>query len=262
MTIERRSFVGTAGWAIPKDCTGDFPADGSALERYSTRFNATEINSSFHRRHRPSTWARWAASVPRDFRFSVKLPKVITHERRLADCSALLEDFVADTEPLADKMGVVLIQLPPSLVFDEGCADKFFYQLGKRLSCDFACEPRHASWFTPLADDFLKAHHVARVAADPSKPAGAEHFGGSFEPVYLRLHGSPAIYRTSYDHERLVAYASTVRNSLQTSTPWIIFDNTASGAATSNALAMQSLLPSSKAHLHSRTSATRNSGQE
>jgi uncharacterized protein YecE (DUF72 family) len=238
----RRTFVGTAGWAIPKECAGVFPADGSALERYSTCFNATEINSSFHRRHRPSTWARWAASVPSDFRFSVKLPKLITHQRRLADCGALLDEFVVDVAPLADKMGVVLIQLPPSLVFDEECAAQFFHQLGKRLSCDFACEPRHASWFTPLADDILKAHRVARVAADPGKPAGAVHPGGTLETLYLRLHGSPVTYRTSYDEGRLLGYANAVYATLQASTAWVIFDNTASGAATGNALAMRSLL--------------------
>src|SRR3954471_23178443 len=74
--------IGTAGWSIPRDVADRFLADGSALERYASRFPVAEINSSFHRSHRPSTWERWAESVPADFRFSVKVPKTITHQAK------------------------------------------------------------------------------------------------------------------------------------------------------------------------------------
>jgi uncharacterized protein YecE (DUF72 family) len=78
-------FVGTAGWSLDRRYAAHFPGAGSHLQRYSGSFNAAEINSSFHRPHRRSTYERWAASVPEDFRFSVKLPKTITHERRLIE---------------------------------------------------------------------------------------------------------------------------------------------------------------------------------
>ena len=71
--------IGTAGWSIPRQNSDSFRANGSALERYATRFAVVEINSSFHRPHRSSTWERWRDSVPAAFRFSVKLPKQITH---------------------------------------------------------------------------------------------------------------------------------------------------------------------------------------
>ena len=77
--------VGCAGWSIPREHADRFPEEGSHLARYAGRFPAVEINSSFYKPHRPATYARWAASVPADFRFSVKVPKLATHERRAND---------------------------------------------------------------------------------------------------------------------------------------------------------------------------------
>lgn len=73
------AIVGTAGWSIARSDAHGFPAAGTALERYARVFGGVEINSSFHRAHRPSTWAKWAACVPAGFRFAVKIPKTITH---------------------------------------------------------------------------------------------------------------------------------------------------------------------------------------
>ena len=67
-------LVGTAGWTLPRDVQHQFPPEGSHLARYAARFPVAEINSSFHRPHRPSTWARWASEVPPHFRFCAKLP--------------------------------------------------------------------------------------------------------------------------------------------------------------------------------------------
>jgi hypothetical protein len=64
-----RALVGTAGWSLPSRHAADFPTTGSHLERYATRFDVVEINSSFYRPHRLVTYDRWAASVPDDFRF-------------------------------------------------------------------------------------------------------------------------------------------------------------------------------------------------
>ena len=93
-----RVKVGCAGWSLPLPMWPEFPADGTHLQRYAARFNAVEINSSFYRPHQTATYARWAASVPDYFRFSVKLPKTITHQQRLADCTGLLDDFLPRAE--------------------------------------------------------------------------------------------------------------------------------------------------------------------
>lgn len=150
-----RINIGTAGWTIPSAAASAFPAEGTSLERYAACFNCVEINSSFHRPHRIGTWARWRDSVPDDFRFAVKVPKTITHQAKLVDCSAALGEFLAQVEGLGDKLGVLLVQLPPKLEFDPAAAPAFFTDLAARTLAPIACEPRNASWFTPAADAAL-----------------------------------------------------------------------------------------------------------
>jgi uncharacterized protein YecE (DUF72 family) len=115
---ERHIFIGTAAWAIPKTYHDAFSKEGSHLVRYASRFDGVEINSSFYRPHRLSTYQRWAGDVPDHFRFAVKMPKTITHDSRLRDIREPLLRFLGEIAGLGDKLGPVLIQLPPSLKFD------------------------------------------------------------------------------------------------------------------------------------------------
>src|SRR4051812_44363505 len=124
-----RVRLGTAGWGIPARFADGFPGDGPHLQRYAARFDAAEINSSFHRPHRPATYARWAGSVPDGFRFAVKLPKEITHTKKLVDAEAPLDRFAAEASGLGDRLGPVLVQLPPKLTFAAESADAFFREL-------------------------------------------------------------------------------------------------------------------------------------
>src|SRR5450830_1663152 len=126
MTLTR---LGCAGWSISRDAAPSFPGDGIHLERYAAVFNAVEINSSFYRPHQPQTYARWADSVPDAFRFAVKLPRTITHDQRLKEIDAPLARFAAEAGTLGDKLGCVLVQLPPSLTLDTVVADEFLQRL-------------------------------------------------------------------------------------------------------------------------------------
>ena len=228
--------VGTAGWSIPQAVADRFPAEGTGLERYAAVFDAVEINSSFYRPHRRATYERWAASVSANFRFAVKLPKTITHERRLADCDDLLAAFAEGVSGLGDKSGPILVQLPPSLIFDAARADAFFPALAEVLPGAIACEPRHASWFTADADALLDGHRVARVAADPAKVPEAAEPGGWPGLTYRRFHGSPRIYYSPYGPERVAEHAASAKT--VSGEVWTIYDNTASGAATEDALCL------------------------
>src|SRR5262249_44608671 len=154
-------YVGTAGWSIPKDHVDRFPAVGSHLERYAARLPAVEINSSFYRPHRPATYARWAASVPAGFRFAVKVPREITHRRRLAGVDEALDRFLAEATALGEKLGPLLVQLPPGLPFAADTAKWFFAALRARFPGQVACEPRHPTWFTPAAERLLVRYRVA-----------------------------------------------------------------------------------------------------
>jgi uncharacterized protein YecE (DUF72 family) len=235
--------IGTAAWSIPREHAAPFPRAGSHLERYGSVLNAVEINSSFYRPHRTTTYERWAASVPEDFRFAVKLPKAITHERRLADVDDLLDRFLSEARGLGPKLGPLLVQLPPSLSFQAGVADIFLGELRGRVQGSIVCEPRHASWFTPEVEALLNELRIARVAADPAPVAGADEPGGWRGLAYYRLHGSPKIYYSAYSAEYLAAIAEVLaRNATTGVETWCIFDNTAAFAATGDALTTRSLV--------------------
>jgi uncharacterized protein YecE (DUF72 family) len=233
------SYIGCAGWSLPRLSQVQFSAGPHHLGRYATRLNAAEINSSFYRGHSRSTYERWAASVPDTFRFSVKLPRAITHERRFVDCEALLDEFLAQAQGLGSRLGCLLVQLPPSMAFGPQTARTFFEALRRRHSGPVAVEPRHGSWFEPQADGLLAQLQMARVLADPVRHEAGRWPGGWPGLVYLRLHGSPRIYYSAYDSTvietlaRRIALAAT-----EASAVWCIFDNTASGAAVDNALAL------------------------
>lgn len=235
-------LVGTAGWSIGAAAAESFPQSGTALERYAAVLPAAEINSSFHRPHRVSTWERWRDSVPDHFRFSVKIPKMITHERKLVDCEELVAGFLGEVDGLGDKLALLLLQLPPKLDFDPALAERFLSMVQGRTTAPLVCEPRHASWFEPEADALLRDLRVARVAADPARHPGASEPGGWDGITYYRLHGSPAIYRSSY-RDRIEDYARRLlEHEASDRAVWCIFDNTASSAAIEDALLLQDRL--------------------
>ena len=235
--------IGTAGWSIPKEHAAPFPVQGSHLERYGAVFDAVEINSSFYRPHRRATYARWAASVPDHFRFAVKVPKTITHERRLTGTGELLDRFLSEVEGLGPKLGSLLVQLPPSLAFLDGISDQFLAEFRQRFKGSIVCEPRHASWFARHVDNLLHEHQIARVAADPAPVAAAGEPGGWRSLSYYRLHGTPRVYYSSYEAEALTRIAERLARDTTTGTEtWCIFDNTAAFAATANALTTKVLV--------------------
>jgi uncharacterized protein YecE (DUF72 family) len=228
--------VGCAGWSIPRQYAEHFPERGTHLERYAQRLPAVELNSSFYRPHRPATYTRWAASVPASFRFAVKVPKEITHTRRLRDSADPLDRFLSESSALGPKLGPLLVQLPPSLRFDAERAEAFFTLLRARFRGSVVCEPRHASWFTGEAEQILVSAQVARAAADPALIPEAAQPGGWTGLVYERLHGSPEMYSSNYSAAYLDTLAQTLSSAVQAVPTWCIFDNTALGAATANAL--------------------------
>ncbi|MEJ5992729.1 DUF72 domain-containing protein [Ramlibacter sp. PS3R-8] len=235
--------VGTAGWTLPREVQDRFGPGDSHLARYASVFPAVEINSSFHRPHQRSLYEKWAASVPGGFRFCAKLPKTITHERRLVDCEPLVEEFLSQAGGLGDKLGCLLVQLPPSFAFDAALAATFLHMLRRHWPGAVAMEPRHATWFEAEADALLRAQEVARVLADPVRHAPGAAPGGWPGRIYLRLHGSPRVYYSSYEPALVQALARRILAAEQAGAEvWCIFDNTASGAAAGDALFLRGLL--------------------
>jgi uncharacterized protein YecE (DUF72 family) len=234
-----KAMIGTAGWSIPSQHADAFPSEGSHLKRYSRHFLAVEINSSFYRPHRPGTYERWAATVPAEFRFAVKMPKEITHTRRLVQVAELLTRFLGEAGALGEKLGPILVQLPPSLAFKADLAG-FFHDLRKRFGGDIACEPRHRSWFTDEVDHLLTELRITRVAADPAVVPRAAEPGGWPGLRYYRLHGSPRMYYSAYPPDTLNALAQQLTG--HDGPVWCIFDNTAESAATHDAMTLTDIL--------------------
>ncbi len=229
--------IGTAGWSVPSVASGAFGTEGTQLQRYSAQFRCVEINSSFYRPHRKETYARWAASVPRDFRFAVKAPRAITHEARLRDAHPPLKSFFEQIRALGAALGPVLVQLPPSLKFDMPLADEFLDDFRTLFAGDAVIEPRHPTWFDSDAEALLRAHRIGRVAADPAPTPNAALPSECDGLRYWRLHGSPRMYFTPYGEERLRRLVGGLAIN-----DWCIFDNTASGAALDDALLLQRLV--------------------
>jgi uncharacterized protein YecE (DUF72 family) len=234
--------VGCAGWNIPRQAAARFASSGSHLERYAQAFNSCEINSSFYYPHKKETWERWGRSVPAEFRFSVKAPKTITHEAKLNCSSEVLSGFLEQINCLHERLGPVLLQLPPSLEFDYARARKFLTLLRGSFSGDVVCEPRHHSWFDVGVDDLLMEFQIARVAADPACVPAATRPGGLASLAYFRLHGSPRRYFSDYSSDSLNMLFAQLASLDARTRVWCIFDNTAFGAAIPNALELAAKL--------------------
>ena len=232
--------IGCAGWTIPRVSSQYFLSGDSHLERYATALNCCEINSSFYREHRPQTWEKWAVSVPSSFQFAVKAPRSITHEGQLVVNRPTLAAFLTQLVPLGDKLGPVLFQLPPKLQFQPEKVRRFLSQLREMHRGDIVFEPRNPSWFNAIADNLLSQFSVSRAGADPACVPDGLNAGGWRELAYFRLHGSPRRYYSSYDELFLKALAVRIGRLMRV---WCIFDNTATGAATTNALELRQLLP-------------------
>jgi uncharacterized protein YecE (DUF72 family) len=240
-------MVGVAGWNLPSTVRGEFSCEGSHLQRYASKLNAAEINSTFYQTHTFDTFKKWALSVPKDFQFSVKLSKGISHDRSL-DLEIdgglnLLDSFLRQSQGLGKKFSCLLVQLPPGLEFNKIVARNFFHVLRELYGGRVAIEPRHFSWFTTEVEILLREYSVTRILADPVLFRSGCEPGGDLGMVYLRLHGSPRRYSSSYSAKLLSSLSDRLNiagNSCDQ--VWCIFANTASGAAVRNALKLSQMM--------------------
>ncbi len=227
--------VGLAGWSeAVSRYRSRFPRiTGTGLERYASALNLVEVNVSFYRQVRHSTYEGWAAQTPQDFAFSVKMSRSVTHFARLSG-NAPLDPFWESVAGLGDKLKAVLVQLPPSLAFEAEHAAAFFARMRSAFEKTIAVEGRHTTWFgedvRPLYDEFSLTEVATRIPEAPAEGA----------PAYYRLHGEPRRYRSPYSTEQLARLASDL--SLRTADSLVIFDNTASSAGVDNALTLRDLL--------------------
>jgi len=234
----KRVRVGIAGWSNPPVQRTYRHAAQSHLMYYAEHFSCVEINSSFYRSHRVTTYRSWRDATHRQFKFSVKMPRAITHESCLRGVAREVSRFYNEIEGLQPKLGAVLVQLPSSFEFNARVVRAFFKALPRLPATEVVCEPRHPSWFSDVADAELRRSEVSRVAADPPRVDAANLPGGDRSLVYFRWHGSPNMYHSSYSDAKLTLLAATVKK-VAARVVWCVFDNTARYAAWEDALKLQ-----------------------
>jgi uncharacterized protein YecE (DUF72 family) len=240
--IERmRIRVGLAGWSNPPAKRGERGADQSHLAYYAAHFSCVEINSSFYRPHQSATYTRWRDDTPAAFRFSVKMPRSVTHDTHLKQCAAEVDRFYEEIQALRPKLAAVLVQLPPGLEFNGRTMRSFFKSVPRLRGTKVVCEPRHPSWFTGAAERALRDAGVSRVAADPVRCPGADAPGGARRFAYFRWHGSPHVYYSKYSDAQVATFAAMVEREKALET-WCVFDNTARHAAWDDGLSFMTSL--------------------
>ncbi|GIE74436.1 histidine kinase [Actinoplanes philippinensis] len=192
--------IGTSGWQY-RDWRPERGADGTGylypaglpqrawLEHYAARFGVVEVNNAFYRLPERDTFARWRDQTPDGFRFAVKMSRYLTHIKRLREPAEPVARFLSRAEALGDKLGPVLLQLPPTMRSDLAALDATLREFPETVRV--AVEPRHASWFTPECEELLRRRRAALCWADrcgrPVTPLWrTTDFG------YLRLHEGAA----------------------------------------------------------------------
>jgi len=262
-------YIGTSGW-VYKDWQGLFyPKDlpqNKWLEYYSQKFKTVEVNSTFYHQMKPSTFAGWSKKVPKDFVFSIKANRFITHVKRLLDCGWPLERLLEQVKGLGDNLGPVLFQLPPRMKVDEKRLEAFLNELrqpkagpplaeatNQELKVVF--EFRDESWFQDSVFKILGKYNVALVINDsphfPRPPsaiasgvsgqAKAEWITTDF--IYIRFHGPSALYSSEYSNSQLKIWAAKIKR-LKNSGISVFgyFNNDVSGFAVKNAKTLASMV--------------------
>lgn len=236
-------FIGTAAWNIPSIAKERFSPEGTHLQRYSKLLNSVEINSCFYREHMPSTYAKWARDVPENFKFCAKLLKVFTHEQKLAVDQIKFKEVLTTMMELGNKFGVLLVQLPPKLEFDRDIVSEFFAQARQVFQANIALEPRNLTWRHRDALQLFKEYKISKVIADPERcPVVNLSEWQQSNIVYYRLHGSPEIYKSDYSAEFLTKISDEMKKWPKEKDVFCLFDNTARGFASEDALEIKDLL--------------------
>jgi uncharacterized protein YecE (DUF72 family) len=242
-----KAWVGTSGWSYP-DWRPDFYAgvpQAKWLAHFATRFPTVEVNSIFYRLPKKEWVERWAAAVPPNFRFALKMWRWVTHYHRLQDIEGLLDLYVdvASVLPPA-KRGPILVQLPPQLDVDEVALDAMLGLLRERVrSWPIAVEFRNASWLGGQAPvGILDRHDAALCVHDMARGAPVqEPNAASF--VYVRRHGPKRRYAGSYSDAQVAADARRVETWLDGGRDvYVYYNNDHGGNAHRNAASLAAAL--------------------
>ena len=234
--MAERLHIGTSGWHYPHWENGVFYPQGlartSQLGFYAQHFATVELNASFYHLPGLKTFEGWHEKTPPGFRFAVKASRIITHVKRLRDCTESWEKLITAAGGLKEKLGPILFQLPPSFEAAPRCLEGFLGILPAGFR--YAIEFRHSSWFCPKVYEMLRRKGVALCIPDSPGLHKAMEVTAPF--VYLRMHGSSRSRDSNYTDEELAEWAGKVRGFLEDELDvYVYFNNDAFGYALQNA---------------------------
>jgi uncharacterized protein YecE (DUF72 family) len=239
-------YIGTSGWSYKHWAGIIYPKDikpAKYLEYYITRFDCVELNSSFYNLPRETTVTGWINRTPDTFKFCPKLSRFITHQMQLVNIEGTLKRFLYVFDVMKNRLGPVLIQLPPGLSYNKSLIVNFFDLLKEQHDqYHFAVEVRNKSW---IDDDFfslLAQYEIAFVIADSGdRYPYYEAVTAGF--VYLRFHGREQLYASDYNESVLKQYGEKIRNwLLEDRKVWVFFNNDYYGFAVKNAERLREII--------------------
>lgn len=241
-------FIGTSGYSYKHWAKGVFYPQGLPsnkwLEFYCERFNAVELNVTFYRLVKQSTFEGWMKRTPKDFSFAVKGSRFITHVKRLKAVEEPLKKFGASLIPLMKKTKCVLWQLPPGFKADPERLKFFCSLLAKSRvlkKTRHVFEFRHETWFTEETCGILKQFNYGLCFAASPKKIGEEVLTADF--VYLRFHGGSSLYASNYSDEQLKTWARKVKEwKPKIGQVFAFFNNDNYGFAPPNAMRLRDFL--------------------
>ena len=208
------------------------------FEYYCQHFNTLEINSSFYKFPTEKSLKNWYDTSPDDFKFSLKVPRLITHYKKFSDCESLLTDFYTSTQSgLQEKLGCVLFQLPPQIIYSPEMLDTIIASVDRSLKNAF--EFRHISWWNEEVFSQFKKHDF--IFCGVSFPKLPDDVEVTAKDVYYRFHGTPVLYKSLYE-ETFIQRTYAQIKAAEPNNAWIYFNNTWGTAAINNALYLQKLV--------------------
>ena len=240
--MKHKTYIGCSGFSN-RDWKGFFfPEELPSKEQlnfYSTQFNTVEINSTFYRRPRPQTLENWYQRTNEDFKFFIKIPKTITHIKRLKETAAETADFCKHIHHgIQEKLAGFLFQMPPSFHYSE----EHLEQLIKTVDSRFlnVVEFRHKSWWTEEIFETLKKKNIVFSGVSFPKDIPDNFIINNSKSVYYRLHGVPLLFKSEYSVEELEKLAKEIKKAKQD--VFVFFNNTWGIAALKNALYLKKIL--------------------
>lgn len=231
--------IGTSGWSY-KEWKGAYYPEKlrpvQYLHHYGLEFRCVEVNTSFYHLPKAKTIENWSIAVPEDFRFCPKMSRYISHYQKLQNPEESLRLFFDLFDPMKDKLGPILIQLPAHVPFNPEVAENFFAVLQKIYGeYEFALEVRHESWLSPQSVQLMQHYNIALVIAQSSMPF-PYHEVVTAQHIYMRFHGPEKLYASSYSDALMFEYAQKCVQWLKSGhSIWIFFNNTFFGDAIENA---------------------------